>query len=257
MIEWLSDANLIKGWLLSRVPAESAVGFHYWARVLTGRLEPEVHLVAGLVTPELIAVDVGANYGVYTAAMLRAGAIVVAFEPLSECADALRHYASRYQDRLTVHETALSDRAAQATLHLPRDPSRALTGLATLRPLARPHEDRKVELRTLDSYELTNVRLIKIDVEGHEQSVIRGAERTIVGNNRPSLLVEVDQARLDEPIADSFAFISSFGYEGWFLRRRRLFAIKEFRAERDQSPRGVHVYNFLFVNPSERWRLDM
>ncbi len=257
MMQWISNPSLIKGWLLSRVPARSAVRFHYWGRVLARRLEPEVHLVAKLVTPELMAVDVGANYGVYTAAMLKAGAKVVAFEPLIECADALRHHSSRYRGRLTVYEAALSDHSGGATLHLPRDQSRLLTGLATLSPLSMQHEDRRVELRTLDSYELADVRLIKIDVEGHEQSVIRGAANTIRANHQPSLVVEIDHTRLDQPITEVFALICNFGYEGWFFRGGRLIAIEGFRVERDQPPSGARVNNFVFVNPNERWRLDV
>lgn len=257
MIEWVSNPKLIKGWLLSRVPTGPAVPIHYWGRALTGRLESEVHLVSKLVTPELLAVDVGANYGVYTYAMLIAGANVVAFEPLAECADALRRYGSRQNGRLTVVETALSDHFGGATLHLPRDQSRLLTGFATLGPVSGRHENRSVDLRTLDSYELSGVRLIKIDVEGHEQSVIRGAQHTIIDNNLPSLVVEIEHERLGQPIADIFAYILSFGYGGWFLRGRQLLSIQEFRLERDQPSKGARVHNFIFLNPSERWRLSI
>jgi FkbM family methyltransferase len=249
--------QLIKGWLLSRVPVTSAVPFHYWGRVLAHRLEPEVRFVARLVTPERFAIDVGANFGVYTAAMVKAGAKVIAFEPLKECADALRVFATRSKGRLTVHETALSDHAGTATLHLPHDRSRALTGLATLGDTAQPHEDRQVTVRTLDSYQLTNVRLIKIDVEGHEMAVIRGAGNTIAANDRPSLMIEVEQQRLDRPISEVFEAISAFGYMGWFLRGRTLRPVSEFRVERDQPPGTAGVHNFLFIAPKERWRLDL
>jgi FkbM family methyltransferase len=257
MIQWVSNPKLIKGWLLSRVPRDSAAPIHYWGRALTGKLEPELRLIPKLVTPELVAVDVGANFGIYTYALLTAGARVVAFEPLAECVDALRRYGSRQNGRLTVLETALSDHDGRATLHLPRDPSRALTGFATLGPVSMLHEDRSVELRTLDSYELRNVCLIKIDVEGHEQSVIRGAERTIISADLPTLVVEIEHERLDQPITDAFAQILSFGYEGWFLRDGRVTAISAFRAERDQPSSGMRVINFIFVNPRERWRLDL
>jgi FkbM family methyltransferase len=224
---------------------------------MTRRLEPEIHYVARLVTPELLAVDVGANYGVYTAAMLKAGAKVVAFEPLKECADALHLFSAGCRGRLIVHETALSDHPGVATLHLPHDQSRALTGLATLSPISARHEDRQVDLRTLDSYELINVRLIKIDVEGHELSVIRGAERTIASNHQPSLVIEIEQARLDRPITDVFAHVIALGYEGWFLRGRRLYPIDDFHVERDGPPAGPNVRNFIFVAPRERWRLSL
>jgi len=257
LMQWISNPGLVKGWMLSRVPARSAVRFHYWGRVLARRLEPEVHLVARLVTPELMAVDVGANFGVYTAAMLKAGARVAAFEPLAECAEALRFHSDRYKGRLMVFENALSDHAGAAALHLPRDQSRLLTGLATLGEISTQHEDRPVELRTLDSYELAGVRLIKIDVEGHEQSVIRGATNTIRDNHQPSLIIEIEQARLHKPITEVFDMICGLGYEGWFYRGRRLVPLAEFHVERDQPPTGVTVHNFVFVNPDERWRLSV
>jgi len=48
----------------------------------------------------------------------------------------------------------------------------------------------KVPLKTLDSYELTNVNFIKIDVEGHEKSVLEGSLQTIKNNNYPKILFE-------------------------------------------------------------------
>ena len=257
MTAWIRNPSLIKGWAIARIPQQSAVQWHYWGRVIARRLEPEVALVPRLVTPELGAVDVGANYGVYTCAMIKAGAKVNAFEPLEECAKALRIYAAHQRGRLTLHQTALSDHSGSATLHLPHDESRALTGLATLSEVAVAHEDRTVELRTLDSFELNGVRLIKIDVEGHEGSVIRGAEKTLISNNLPSLLVEIEQERVAHPISETFSLICNFGYEGWFLRGQRLTPLADFRLERDQPPGHPLIHNFIFVKPAERWRLSL
>jgi len=49
----------------------------------------------------------------------------------------------------------------------------------------------RVELRTLDSFALTNVSFIKIDVEGYEGRVLDGARRTIERNGLPPILVEI------------------------------------------------------------------
>lgn len=58
-------------------------------------------------------------------------------------------------------------------LHLP-----TRTGQIRTRPTEPPTQE--VELRTLDSYGFEDVDIIKVDVEGHEFDVVRGAEQTII-----------------------------------------------------------------------------
>ena len=48
----------------------------------------------------------------------------------------------------------------------------------------------RAELRPLDDFGLANVSLIKIDVEGHENDVLEGAQRTIA-ENRPVVVLEI------------------------------------------------------------------
>ena len=47
----------------------------------------------------------------------------------------------------------------------------------------------KVDCRTIDSFNFSNVGLIKIDVEGAEKEVLMGARNTII-DNRPNLIIE-------------------------------------------------------------------
>lgn len=58
-------------------------------------------------------------------------------------------------------------------LHLP-----TRTGMIRTRPTEPPTVE--VNLKTLDSYDFKDVDIIKIDVEGHEFDVVRGAEQTIL-----------------------------------------------------------------------------
>lgn len=64
-----------------------------------------------------------------------------------------------------------------------------------------------VPLRTLDSFELSDVGFIKIDAEGHELQVLQGASATIT-LCKPNLLIEV---RRNE--ASVYALMRSLGYE--------------------------------------------
>src|SRR5262249_10332123 len=53
----------------------------------------------------------------------------------------------------------------------------------------RPTE--RAEIRTLDSYGYTGVRLLKIDVEGMELEVIKGAAATLEKSGYPPIIFEV------------------------------------------------------------------
>lgn len=48
----------------------------------------------------------------------------------------------------------------------------------------------KLQVKTLDSFNFNNVGFIKIDVEGHEKSVLLGAKETLKNNNYPPILFE-------------------------------------------------------------------
>lgn len=45
-------------------------------------------------------------------------------------------------------------------------------------------------MRTLDSFRLENIGLIKIDVEGFEKEVLLGGLETLVNNNFPDIIFE-------------------------------------------------------------------
>ena len=55
----------------------------------------------------------------------------------------------------------------------------------------------RVELRSLDSFEFQSISVLKIDVEGHENSVLRGAMKTI-RENKPVIIVEIAGGHLYE-----------------------------------------------------------
>lgn len=75
----------------------------------------------------------------------------------------------------------------------------------------------EIQVVTLDSYNFDNVGLIKVDVEGLEERVLRGAISTIIRNNYPPILFEcwnVGYYGMTQEKHDSlFNFIKSLGYE--------------------------------------------
>ena len=72
-----------------------------------------------------------------------------------------------------------------------------------------------VELRTIDSFALSNVSLMKIDVEGFEIPVLKGAEITIRRNNLPVIIIELwhHSEEHKRQSQKAFSLLKSYGYK--------------------------------------------
>src|SRR5262249_44939752 len=152
--------------------------------------EPELALLDKLVRRGGVAVDVGVNQGFFAFALSRRAERVVCFEPNPDYARFARFM---LRGRAEVHALALADKPERATFYVPHSDEGLVLHLAG--SLKRAHhqfktiESYQVEVRTLDSFSLTDVTFIKIDVEGSERDVLEGARETIA-RERPPLPLE-------------------------------------------------------------------
>lgn len=122
--------------------------------------------------PPGVLVDVGAmigNHTAYLATYARHSAIH-AFEPSPANLPLLRANTARFTT-VEVHPLALSS----SEQILPFRIDEENRGHSRVDPLG----ELEVPAIALDSLSLLNVRLVKLDVEGHEPEVLRGAWRTI------------------------------------------------------------------------------
>lgn len=182
----------------------------------TGRYDTELITQALRLMPAGgVAVDVGANVGFWAVPFAQRG-IVHAFEPVPSNAARLAENAALngVTDRLRIHEVALSDHAGSAAITLREDFSRgATTGNAAL---AIDHDDDRfplltVELDTLDSLAsglgLDRIDVMKVDIEGHEDSFLRGARGT-VAHARPTIFIEWNRGYYDRRHVDPTALVT-------------------------------------------------
>jgi len=212
-----------------------------------GKGEVEWHLLQMLVDRGRIALDVGANHGVYAGALVPLAREVHAFEPFLQLAEALRR---KLPPGVTVHPFALSDRDETLALTIPRRSGALLDGLATLEgaeSLARAGEHDTVavpvQTRCLDRLGLHDVGFIKIDVEGHEIEVLLGGTE-VIARDRPVLLVESQTLTRREAPYNVFAFLGGLGYHGVFVAGGEVHEVKAF--DRVDTAQEDHVNNFIF-----------
>lgn len=140
-----------------------------------------------------VVVDVGANVGVYSVPCGVLGACVAAVEPSSQAQRALRHNIALngLGELVKVFPVALAahDGSGALTTHL--DVANRLEAPGTSAGLE------TVEVRALDSLlsEVSSwigekrIALVKVDCEGYDEDVLRGAAGTIA-RHRPVVIVE-------------------------------------------------------------------
>ena len=165
--------------------------------------------------------DIGANTGLFAliAKTARRDATVIAFEPVRRIAEKLLRNIRGNNYSIAVIEKAVSDQNGNATFHDSADPT------ATTNAYSASLEDSfsvndhsyQVDVVALDTLIPIDQRisLMKIDVEMHEVSAIRGM-LGIIERDKPSLLIEI----LNESIAtDVTILLKPFGYQFFESRK--------------------------------------
>jgi FkbM family methyltransferase len=229
--------------------------WHFMRRPRTSEIE--LNYVCRLVPKGAVTVDVGANCGLYTRELARCSRQVHAFEPARQMADLLRRTSA---SNVTVHEVAVSDQDGVATLSVPVDGDQAVHSLASIeqRQDAKPCATELVRTARLDGLVRDHVAFVKIDVEGHELSVLQGATG-IIERSRPIFLVEAEERHHEKTTAALFDFFRQRQYEGLFVMDGEALSVSEFDPLTMQDPasllpnggrrEGQHYINNFFFFP--------
>lgn len=202
-----------------RIRADS----RYLSPYVFGDHEPLTsRLFAELLRPGEVAVDVGANFGWFSALFARSvgneGA-VVAFEPLGSFASELRDTIALNGIHRLVHveECGLGEREGECVIYtFPRLPGGHASSIDLGASDAVPHRCR---ISTLDNVMsrlgIARIDLLKVDVEGAERDVFQGARATLSGSPGPIVHFEVNEACLSArcmTAAQVFEPLATAGY---------------------------------------------
>jgi FkbM family methyltransferase len=152
----------------------------------------ERQLMREILVPGAVAVDAGANIGIYSQFLARCvgpvGA-VYSFEPAPENFERLRA-AARGFSNIYLSQTAVGERSGKSELYL----SDTLNvDHRTYRTEDSARRVVQIEVVALDDYFKPGQRVdfIKMDVQGYELHVLRGAGRVLADNPAAKLLLEL------------------------------------------------------------------
>lgn len=214
-------------------------------RVAYPRVEPELARLASYAPRDGTALDVGAWYGPWTRGLRRLADRVVAVEPAAELA---RCVAAAYPD-VRVVEAVASDRPGTAELFVP-------TGGPGVGTSSVEHGDGPavtVARTTVDDLGLTDVRFVKLDVEGHELPALHGGEQTI-RRDRPLLLIELEE-RI-QPVEPVLTLLHGWGYRPYVMPAGRWLPLADFDLvahQRTALDRVAQSFARRVVDPRPRY----
>lgn len=156
-----------------------------------------------------VVLDVGAHIGAHTLALSKyvgPKGTVHAFEPqLKLYQELLVNMDLNQVKNVYAHFAAVGDSHTRVSMSFPASDNEGGTDIG--------QGGNRVELRTLDSYGFKNVSFLKLDVEGFEPFVLKGA-RQMLERNKPVILIELldYNKKYKERKAMSLKLLKQLGY---------------------------------------------
>lgn len=249
---------------MTRFPAADGV----FRRLIWSRLEfpeAEMKFIDALPGNSIdIAVDVGAARGAYSWILSRKARQVFAFEPGEQHGRYLESAIGRSNIRLI--KAAVGSICGTAHMYTPgaSEQSPYLATLSETNPIAgrADVQVRVVDQVTLDTFFLDplhdgrSIDFIKVDVEGYELEVFRGAER-VIARHHPLLICEIEQ-RHNRDCGSVFRLLRTAGYGSFIFEGTRFQPFDGDSIDHLQmQPRhGSHehryINNFIFQHEQSR-----
>ena len=218
-----------------------------------------------------VAVDVGAALGSYSWILSRVARTVYAFEPGTLHSEFLRRVCAH---NVEVIRAAIGSATGHVNLYTPGADSHALHSatVSESNPVTKSEHARveRVEQTTLDAFLAMRpmagrrVDVLKVDVEGYELEVFKGASR-MLALHHPLIICEIE-ARHNANYVEVFQRLREFGYSPYFFREGALESLMDehieilqqapdlaVRMDRGYDPASNrYINNFIFQHPESR-----
>lgn len=210
-----------------------------------------------LLPPGGVAVDVGANLGIWSllAARRARAARVHAFEPSPAMIERLaRHARMNGAGAIVVHQSAIGAENGSIVFFSARGGNSGASALVRRRA---DDVEMRVPVVTLDTCieqeRIDRVDLLKVDVEGGEALVFRGAPRLLSGERAPAVFFEADDelcAGFGTTTRDVKQLLVDHGYEIYRWRARTFSRVPVAEPHRHEDLFALKPRHVARIEPS-------
>jgi FkbM family methyltransferase len=225
----------------------------------TATIEPELFLLKKFVDKESVVFDIGSNVGDYLYAFERivTPGNMYGFEPNKNLYNRLK----KMFTKANIFNLALSDVSENADLKIPTINNKLYPSRGTLNVNFKEIDEEdyillKIKKVTLDDFVIENkipkIDFIKIDVEGHEFNVLKGAVETLK-KYKPTLLIEIEQRHHKFSISEIDNFLYALNYKKYFYdkKSKKLLPGESFTIDIHQNIEKLnsreYINNFFFI----------
>ena len=210
---------------------------------------PELNLISSLVDKDQNSIDVGANLGLFTHFMSKCSNHVYAFEPNPYPLENLKNLIN---NNVTLLPIALGNTDGPVEIRIPHHANGWSSNGASLVPkIDEGGKIISIQCRKLDSLKLKKIGLIKIDVEGFEIEVIKGAINTIK-IHKPVMIIENELVHTSDT-NDLFLTMNELGYNKYIcnkfgkLEKIHNFSVKDHQI--DAANKDInYIQNYIFIS---------
>ena len=143
-----------------------------------------------------VCLDIGSNIGQWTRPLSRKFESVVCFEPNPNFRECFKKNID--ENNVLLWPVGLSDKEHKAK--------------QGFNSTVLQNEEGEIDCRTLDSFGLTNVDFVKIDVDGFEIPLLNGAKETLIKNN-PVINIEMKKDKRSNIAQQCEHILQDLGYK--------------------------------------------
>ena len=223
------------------------------------RYEKETELLDRFLSPGDVCFDVGANIGQWSYMMSRRvgnSGKVFAVEPMPVALRMLERVVKRLRlDNVEIQPLAVGNRKGEVAMYV--DGGFKFSNLPCVRVIDNEcagASDLKVKMTTFDSLvdeqNITNIKLIKCDIEGAEMLFLQGAIN-VLQKESPIVICEIVAEHLDKyghKPEDIHAFLLKLGYSAYVYKSGSLVLVSKINKDE---------YNYVFIHKSNEQAFNL
>lgn len=189
------------------------------------------------------AVDIGSNYGIYSFLFSIFFKKVESFEPIQ------KHFIETHKlfSNVTVHNYALGNKESSEVINVPIIDNKLIYGYSSIHTKFKNSISENICVNKFDKvFQHKSLAFMKVDVEGYEIQVIKGAFN-FIKKFRPIIMIEIEDRHNKKSFDFIYNQLKNINYSCYYLNKFKLKEITSSSVSLDQLSNMRYINNFFFI----------